>query len=270
MTPLEISSRLDRSEMDGAGMPLISIIIPCYNQAHFLCEAIESALGQSYANFEIVVVDDGSTDNSEEVARQYSGVRCIRQDRQGLAAARNSGLRHCRGEYLVFLDADDRLLPEALKVGVESLKMHPDCAFVAGHYRLIEANGGLREMPPHRVAREHYAELLRRNYIAMHATVMYRRAVFASVGSFNTSLRACEDYELYLRIARQFPIHCHEQIVAEYRQHAANMTRNPALMLKSVLHVLQSQWKEVRRNEYDKKAYKIGRRAWQGALEQHE
>ena len=264
MVPLEISWRLDRSEMDGAGVPLISIIIPCYNQAHFLCEAIESALGQSYANFEIVVVDDGSTDNSEEVGGQYSGVHCIRQDHQGLAAARNTGLRHCRGEYLVFLDADDRLLPEALKVGVEVLKMHPDCAFVAGHYRVIEANGGLREMPPHRVAGEHYAELLRRNYIAMHATVMYRREVFASVGSFNTSLRACEDYELYLRIARQWPIHCHAQVVAEYRQHGGNMTQNPALMLECALTVLRSQWPQVQGNPRHEEAYRAGMRFWQG------
>ena len=80
------------------GADLISVVIPCYNQAHYLGEAIESVLAQSYPYFEIVVIDDGSTDNTSEVAGRYHGVRCIRQDNQGLSAARNSGLRHSVGE----------------------------------------------------------------------------------------------------------------------------------------------------------------------------
>src|SRR5215212_9690625 len=93
--------------------PLVSVVIPCYNQAHFLSEAIESVLAQTHPNFEIIVVDDGSTDNTSEVAARYPGVRHIRQDNQGLAAARNTGLRESKGTCLVFLDADDRLLPNA-------------------------------------------------------------------------------------------------------------------------------------------------------------
>src|SRR5919107_192619 len=107
------------------GTDLVSVVIPCYNQAHFLSEAIESVLAQTYPYFEIIVVDDGSTDNTSEVAGRYSGVRCIRQDNQGLSGARNSGLRHSKGEYLVFLDADDRLLPQALEVGLECLRAYP-------------------------------------------------------------------------------------------------------------------------------------------------
>jgi glycosyltransferase involved in cell wall biosynthesis len=246
-------------------MPLVSIIIPCYNQAQFLGEAIESVLAQSYSNFEIVVVDDGSSDNTSEVAARYSGVRCIRQDNQGLAATRNAGLGQSNGDYLVFLDADDRLLPQALEAGLASFETHPDCAFVAGHHRLIGIDGSLlEELPPHRVAREHYADLLRRNYIVMHAAVMYRREVFDSVGNFNTSLKACEDYDLYLRIARQWPIYCHAHVVAEYRQHGANMTQNPALMLESALTVLRSQWPAVQGNARFEEAYRAGMRFWQG------
>ena len=95
--------------------PLVSVVIPCYNQAHFLGEAIESVFKQTYKHFEIVVVDDGSTDNTSEVARRYSGIRCIEQVNQGLSAARNTGIRESKGEYLVFLDADDRLYPIALE-----------------------------------------------------------------------------------------------------------------------------------------------------------
>src|SRR3712207_5573157 len=126
-----------QNEQPGDNTPLVSVVIPCYKQAHFLGEAIESVLAQSYPHFEVVVVDDGSTDNTSEVAARYPGVRCVRQDNQGLAAARNSGLAHSKGEYLLFLDADDRLLPHALEVGVERLEAHPECAFVSGRYRNI-------------------------------------------------------------------------------------------------------------------------------------
>src|SRR3954462_6988719 len=88
--------------------PLISIVIPSYNQAHFLREAIESVLAQSYPALEIIVVDDGSRDESATVAMRYPNVRCLRQPNMGVAAARNTGLRHSSGEYLVFLDQDDR------------------------------------------------------------------------------------------------------------------------------------------------------------------
>src|SRR5918995_6791294 len=116
----------------GTGAALVTVVIPCYNQAHFLGEAIESVLSQSYKRFEIVVVDDGSTDDTSEVATRYPRVRCIRQENRGLAGARNTGIRHCQGEYVVFLDADDRLLPEALEAGVREPGAHPEGAFVSG------------------------------------------------------------------------------------------------------------------------------------------
>ena len=119
----------------------MSVVIPCYNQAHFLSEAIESVLAQSYPHFEIVVVDDGSTDDTPKVAARYPAVRCIRQDNRGLSAARNAGLGCSEGEYVVFLDADDRLLPEALEVGLECFDANPECAFVSGHYREISVDG---------------------------------------------------------------------------------------------------------------------------------
>ena len=89
------------------------------------------------------MVDDGSPDNTSEVAARYSRVRCIRQENQGLAGARNTGIRESKGEYLVFLDADDRLLPEALGMGVKNLKARPECAFVSGLHQEIAADGSL-------------------------------------------------------------------------------------------------------------------------------
>lgn len=245
-------------------LELVSIIIPCYNQAPFLGEALESACGQTYPRLEILVVDDGSTDETPEVVRRLPSVRYIRESNQGLSAARNTGLAYSTGRYLVFLDADDRLVPHAVEVGLAALAAHPECACVAGHYRLISAEGALlRQWPRAPVDDDAYAALLRRNHIGMHATVLYRRAIFEEVGGFDRSVRACEDYDLLLRIARRYPIYCHDTVVAEYRQHEANMSRDPALMLKAALTVHRRQWRIARQNPRHVEAYEEGRRFWQ-------
>jgi len=240
--------------------PLVSVVIPCYNQAHFLSEAIESVLAQSHPNFEIIVVDDGSTDDTSEVAGCYPKVRLLRQENQGLAAARNSGLALAAGEYVVFLDADDRLLPEGLEASVEYLNARPECAFVSGRYRVIAADGS--PLPPRRrqryVAKDHYLELLRDNYVGPPVVIMYRRAVFESVGGFDTSVSSSADHDMSLRIARRFPVGCHRKVVAEYRWYGTNMSGNPARMLKSSQTVRRSYRKRVKGNKKHEEAIKIG------------
>jgi glycosyltransferase involved in cell wall biosynthesis len=217
----------------------VSVVIPCYNQAHFLAEAIESALAQAYRPLEIIVVDDGATDNTAEVASTYAGVRLVRQANQGLAAARNAGLRASRGELVVFLDADDRLLPAAVETGAAALSARPDAAFAVGRHGRISVDGVPLPSPRRpRVERDHYASLVRRCWIAMPATVMYRRRVLVAVGGFDPRLRYAEDYDLYLRITRRFPIVDHYAEVAEYRQHAGTLSRNAERMLAATLAVL--------------------------------
>ncbi len=242
---------------------MVSVVIPCYNQGRYLGDAIASVLRQTYRNFEIVVIDDGSTDNTPEIARMEPRVRCFSQPNQGLSAARNRGIREGRGAFFVFLDADDRLLPAALETAVAALRQHPDCAFAYGDYRDIDSHGNVL-LTPERPLHENpgYASLLRGNSIEMHATVIYRRDVFQQVGLFSIDLRACEDYDLYLRIARQMPI-CHfPALVAEYRLHSSNMSRDPGLMLRSVLEVLHAQSKYVRNDGVLTDAYKEGLRVF--------
>lgn len=245
---------------------LVSVVIPCYKQAHFLGEAIQSVLAQTYAFVEIIVVDDGSPDDTAAVANRYPRVRYVRQQNKGLSGARNTGLRESKGEFLIFLDADDRLLPEAAQIGVAALDARPDCGFVSGHTRYITSGGVLL---PHQQPcsdcpedPDRYADLLRRNFMPVH-TIMYRRAVFERVGDFDTSLKSSEDYDLSLRVAREFPIHCHCREVAEYRQHDASMTFDSARMLKSTLRVLRAQRQFVRGNEGRRAAYKTGIRFYE-------
>ena len=168
--------------------PLVSVIIPCYNQARYLGEAIESALAQTHARLEVIVIDDGSLDDVAGVVARYPKVRYVRQPNGGLSAARNTGIRESHGEYLVFLDADDRLLPDALRIGLDCFQVSPECAYVSGHYRMIREDGtplpDFEQVPPEPDA---YRTLLQRNYIGMHATVMYRRAIFESSGNSTAS-----------------------------------------------------------------------------------
>lgn len=242
---------------------VVSVVIPCFNQAHYLGEAIESVIAQSYPKVEVVVVDDGSLDNTAEVAARYAGIKYQRQDNRGLAAARNLGLRRSNGQYVVFLDADDRLRPEAIATNVAALRARPECAFVYGEFRHVGVDGTVQdEWVRPVVTGDAYAALLRGNHIGMHATVMYRRAVFQTVRAFDESLAACEDYDLFLRIARLFPIYGHDQLVADYRRHGASISADFVKMLRTSLMVLQSQRQYVRDDPERRAAYRHGLRAW--------
>ncbi len=240
----------------------MSVIITCYNQAAFLGQAVESVRRQTFRDCEVVIVDDGSTDDTRVVAGRFPGIRYVRQDNQGLAAARNTGFRESRGAYVVFLDADDRLLPVALEAGVASIEARPECAFVSGHYRRIALDGSFLGWGPRAcVERDHYVTLLRRNYIGMHATVLFRRDAIEDAGGYDRHLRACEDYDLFLRIARTRPVHCHDRVVAEYRRHDSNMSLDMRLMLRASLGTLRRQRSHLR-GRVELSAYRQGLREW--------
>jgi glycosyltransferase involved in cell wall biosynthesis len=240
---------------------LVSVIIPCYNQSHFLKEAIESIRGQTYNEYEIIVINDGSTDQTGAVARKFSNVRLIEQNNTGLASARNAGLYESKGEFVVFLDSDDRLLPRSLETGVRVLRQHPECAFVSGFCNYIDFDGSnLPFIAQPQIADEsdHYTALLQKNYIWSPANVMYRRSIFEQVSGFDTAINPTADYELYLRIAKHFSVLQHGEIVAEYRQHVESMSSNHARMLKYILQVFELQWEYVKSNRRYKKAWVSG------------
>jgi glycosyltransferase involved in cell wall biosynthesis len=251
--------------------PLVSVVIPCYNQAYFLSEAIESVLLQSYHPIEIIVINDGSMDNTREMAARYPHARYVEQTNQGLSAARNAGIRESTGRYLVFLDADDRLLPDAVSAGLACFHAYPESAFVFGAHRRIGADGipvGKPIMNP--MDDDHYSALLKGNIIGMHAAVMYRRHVLISAGGFNTSLKACEDYDLYLRIAGDFKVSGHKALVSEYRLHDTSMSSDIDLMLKNTLTVLGWQWNRAKRSRRHRKAYRNGIKLWKEYYYGHE
>ena len=243
---------------------LVSIIIPCYNQARFLGEAIESVFAQTYTHYEIIVVDDGSTDDTARVAASFGRARCLSRKNRGLAAARNAGLEAAEGSYVVFLDADDRLLPNALRDGVTALDSQPACAFAYGHVSLIATDGSPLPSPPQTAVRaDHYFELLRHNYIWTPGAVVYRRAVFDSVAGFNTLVSGSADFDLNARIASLFPVCCTDTVVLEYRRHDESMSRDFSRMLKASVTARRLQRKFVKGNRRYEDALRAGIRAAQ-------
>jgi glycosyltransferase involved in cell wall biosynthesis len=251
----------------GPHVPRVSVVIPCFAQAHLLPEAIESALMQQGAAVEVIVVDDGSPDDVRTVVDRFPGVRYVRQRNQGLSAARNTGLREGSGEYVVFLDADDRLLPGALAAGLACFAEHPDSAFVYGDFRYMSEDGRplrRRERPPLDV--DLYGGMLVRNHIEMTSTVLFRRDILEREGAFDSSLRSAEDYELLLRLARRYPTGFHGELVAEYRRYThegSSLSQNPGVMLRSTMRVLHEQRRFVRGNSFYESQLAEGTRFFQ-------
>ena len=245
-----------------AGSPRVSVIIPCYGQAHFLPDAIGSALRQSHPASEVIVVDDGSPDDVGGVVDRYPEVRLITQENRGLSGARNAGLKASSGDFVVFLDADDRLMPTALAVGVGVLVGHPGVAFTWGFNLPIDQEGRVSGpvSNPHPVGKATYEALLTQNIVGPPVGVMFRRSVIDAVGGFSTAASTAEDYELYLRVARAHSIYCHGDVVAEYRYHATNMSGDRVAMLQGVLQALDLQVAHTDADPRLRAALKRGRR----------
>lgn len=240
-----------------------AVVLTTYNHARFLADALESCVRQSVPASEILVVDDGSTDDPGSVVARFPGVDLVRQHNQGLSAARNTGLAAVRASYVVFVDADDRLLPRAVGAGLEAAARHPDAAIIHGGFRLVDAE--LRPIfvdEPRSIAGDPYLAFLRANVIGAHSGVMYRRDVLVEEGGFEEKLRSCEDYDVYLRIARKHPIVSHREIVAEYRKHGDNMTGDAVGMLANALWALDRQAPFAASYPGGAEALAAGRRRW--------
>ena len=223
----------------------VSVIIPAYNQGHYLGEAVQSVLNQSYQDFELIIIDDGSTDNTRQVAKSFSDarIRYIYQENSGLSAARNTGIRHATGSLITFLDSDDLFLAEKLTLLVAALENKPDdvaeatsIGFVAAQAILIDANSHRLDKilgPP-----DDNLQLLFGNPLHV-GSVLVRRCWLDKVGPFDESLRACEDWDMWLRLAKAG---CRMGWVARpvslYRIHGQQMTRQAKRMRKAMLTVL--------------------------------
>src|SRR5947208_132283 len=225
-----------------------SIVIPCFNQGRFLGRAIDSAFAQVDVAVEIIVVDDGSTDETPAVIAEHPEVRAIRQPNRGVAAARNAGLGAARRDFIVFLDADDELFPDAVAAGVDALHRYPDASVAAGRVAPVDTEG--LELPAiwpslRPDGRARYEDLLATNIIWTPRAAIFRRAPLVCAGGFDERWSHAADYALYLHFARAGAIVWHGRMVARYRQHPDAMSCDAGRMLRETLCVLRSEWPHV-------------------------
>src|SRR5438093_705810 len=188
-------------------MSKVSIIIPAYNQAKFLAQAIDSALQQTHPDLEVIVIDDGSTDDTSEIAARFANqIRYIHQDNTGLPGARNRGIRESKGEYLCFLDSDDFYHPEKIQRQVALLDADPRLGFVyCDIITTDEAGQPLAEQcsvnsASRQMSGNIFQTLMMAGYFPPH-TVMIRRQVLDAVGDFDPPLGGHADYDLWLRVS---------------------------------------------------------------------
>jgi glycosyltransferase involved in cell wall biosynthesis len=238
----------------------VAVILTTYNDPSYLREALSSVFAQERHADEVIVVDDGSIVSPAPILADFPRAILLRKSNGGLSSARNLGLHRARSRYITFLDADDRLEPNATTSGLACFARRPDAAMVYGGHRRIRANGDRVGCDNYKaVSEDAYCDLLSGNPIGMHAAVLYRRDVLMALGGFDEGLRRCEDYDLYLRIARRYLIASHPEIIAEYRWHDHNMSSNTEEMLRAALAVHarhRGQTPEQRR------AWRAGKRSW--------
>lgn len=232
-------------ELIDSKSPRVSIIIPSYNKARYVAEAIQSALVQTYRSFEIIVVDDGSTDHTREVVARFGNqITYIWQENQGLAGARNTGLQASRGELIGLLDADDQWHPGFLETMVS---LASACLRAAVYY--CRAQGmdvdGL-DLPqvlggPPRQPETMYRAMLRGNFL-IPSTILMRRSVAMSAGRFDQTLRSCEDWDLWLRILpKHLFIGTWERLV-RYRLHDDSLSSNSTGMKQAAQAVVEKHF----------------------------
>jgi len=254
-------------------MPQVSVIIPAYNQGSYLAEAVESVLAQTYSNWEIIIVDDGSTDDTAVVAQSFSDarIRYVYQENRGLSGARNTGIRHANGQCLTYLDADDRFLAQKLELLVKKLQEDATLGFVAGQAVPIDEHGNqigkvFKKRPP-----ENPAHWLLGNPLHV-GSMMVRRSWQERVGYFDENLRSYEDWDMWLRLARAgCQMGWIPRSVSQYRFHRQQMTRNGKQMTEATMAVLDKvfsdealpeSWQAMRAMAYSRACLRAAAQAY--------
>ena len=232
-------------------VPSVSVVIPTYNRGQLLEQAIQSVLDQTYRDLELIVVDDGSTDDTRRrvVAVADDRVRYIHQRNAGLAGARNTGIREARGDYVAFLDDDDVWMAEKLERQMAIMQSRPNVAVVHCGFRFVDLEGNPVSMeyrrPPSRGSL--YEDLMYANVISGSGSAAVVRArCFIDAGTFDPTLRAREDQDMWRRLAlagHEFA--CVDEALVDIRWHAANMQKDPRRMAEANMRYLDKLRLEV-------------------------
>lgn len=226
--------------------PLVSVIIPTYNRAHYIAASIQSALDQTYPHLEVIVIDDGSTDNTAEILTRFDDrVHCIKQVNQGVAAARNTGLAQVQGQYIAFLDSDDLWLPDKLEKQIAALEARPEVGLIHSRMMEIDEHGNALNTETYTEddLRGHIYKRLLRGVPIITSSVVVRQSVIAHIGSFD-HMRMGEDSDLWVRIAKHYEIDALLEPLVLWRIHAGKFERDPEELLNVHLYILNKQFRK--------------------------
>ena len=231
--------------------PSVSVVIATYNRANFLPETIDSVLNQRFQDFELIVVDDGSTDNSREGLRRYEPrVRYIYQENHGPSAARNLGVRHAKGAWIAIQDSDDLCAPEHLAALHGYVQSHPECGMVFGNGGYLGGKEHNRETivprdKSRRLARDgvRLVDHFERSIVRLQASLISKRC-YDALGGHDESLWLCMDLDLSFRLFMSYPVAYIDQVVFLYRRHPGNISRNEELRTLENIRVIEKLLKE--------------------------
>jgi glycosyltransferase involved in cell wall biosynthesis len=222
----------------------VSVIIPTYNSAQYLIAAVESVLAQTFKDFEILVIDDGSTDNTSEVIKQFKDcVRYIKQENQGVSVARNRGIKESCGKYVAFLDADDIWMPTKLERQIEVLKENPKSNACYTEY--IAFSGDMKPTELKRLRTGGYVLndlLLRGNVVGPPSALLGERQLFEKLGGFDSNLSLCADWDMWIRLALMTELTFLKEPLIKYRLHDSNMSKNVKLLEEDTLKLLEKSF----------------------------
>jgi len=222
-------------------LPKVSVVIPTYNRAQFIVRALESVFAQTYKNYEIIVIDDGSTDDTPQVMKQFDGrLNYIRKENGGSASACNRGIAESKGEYIAFLDSDDYWTPEKLAEQVKVLDSQPKVGIVYSRMPIINEKGERLGTKPAGISGKNFKELLEVWGDLPTSTVMTRRACFDKAGFFDPALKTMQDIDMWLRIARFYDLYEIEgKVLAYYFRHSEQITTSRINVYEGLVKIYQ-------------------------------
>lgn len=265
--------------------PLISVVVPTYNHSRYIKRALKSIWDQAYQNYEIIVVDDGSTDNTKEILKDcLDKIKYVDKTNGGLSSARNVGLTHVTGDFIQFLDADDSITVNKFDCQLKLFARNPEMKILASRIKFLDAQGRfLSNQPAYRQKTFAVTELIMGNPFAVHA-LLFRRECFLAPERFDEQLRSSEDWDMWLRLSTRYQFHAHNDLLANYfrgsdtmRQNASRMCHHHFKVLKKSFHALNLDktkrhetyargWLKCAAGFYSNNEPRRGRRCFRNAL----
>jgi len=229
-------------------MPKVTVVIPAYNAMQFLPETVESVLAQTCSDLELLIVNDGSSDNIVQWANNITDerVKLISQENQGVSAARNTGIMQSNGEYLAFLDADDLWKPTKLEKQIRRFEEYPEAGLVYTWTHLIDAFGKpINRVLASRLEGNVWKQILVANMIGNGSSAMVRRSCFETVGLFDPELSGAADRDMWIRIAVHYPFAVVKEPLTLWRQHTNSMSKKRQEMVKDLHRTIDKNFQSV-------------------------